>query len=680
MCAARAHLHSKTTAMILENDSLYRKKPLDSVNCTSSTAAFSQYKFDTAMAFYRNTTTSSFTPSRTSRVPPRYCPSSLINRVALAQRSVFTQTLFQAYQDKSRELEVLNLIGEGSFGAVYKATHTPTGAVVAIKVIANASSSKSEEEKIKGEIDILSRCDSPYIVGYFECFIKPPSKKPGEMWIVMEYCAGGSMTDMIEANAGFSMPEDCIRAVCASIVLGLEYLHGMANVCHRDIKCGNVLLTSDGNVKLADFGVSAELSNTLNKRKTVVGSPYWMAPEVIRESHYDGRADVWSLGITTIEMAEGAPPHANLHPLRAIFLIPNKPAPTLADPDNWSPEMLDFVRVCCQKDASQRSDSAQLASHPFVRQDVMALRAMHEGEVSTADADADARAKYRKLAEMQDKSLGLPAIRRVMERMRKKVERLKKKRGEEQRDGEKQFDTDSALSFRNSGSTSDGPMGPLDMSNQATVAMATAGRENSGYNSRGSPYSNGIGVESSGVFIPDTFNYGGQSFVDYDPVLANDDQFRRDLEKLSRVFETKLAALRTAHELAQQKLIADARIRNHLPMDVSELMEQAFQGNVKDIENRKAMEDARDVPVIKDVIEMQTTPKQTAPGPSPLNSMQSPVSTPPFGRLNVGEVEEPPTLLSLHGTNTDDQAESGIKSPSLNGLSSSLPSATALEI
>jgi len=145
--------------------------------------------------------------------------------------------------DRSYELEILNLIGEGSFGAVYRATHRPTGAVVAVKVIANASSSKSEEEKIKGEIEILSRCDSAYIVGYFECFIKPPSSKPGEMWIIMEFCEGGSMTDLLEANAGYSLPEDCIRAVCASIVLGLEYLHGIANVCHRDIKCGNVLLT-----------------------------------------------------------------------------------------------------------------------------------------------------------------------------------------------------------------------------------------------------------------------------------------------------------------------------------------------------------------------------------------------------------------------------------------------------
>jgi sporulation-specific protein 1 len=167
----------------------------------------------------------------------------LMNRFALQNRYFSNKQKQLSQNDRSSELEILNLIGEGSFGAVYRATHRSTGAGVAVKVIANASSSKKEEEKIKGEIEILSRCDSPYIVGYFECFIKPATSKPGEMWIIMEFCEGGSMTDLLEANAGFSLPEDCIRAVCASIVLGLEYLHGIANVCHRDIKCGNVLLT-----------------------------------------------------------------------------------------------------------------------------------------------------------------------------------------------------------------------------------------------------------------------------------------------------------------------------------------------------------------------------------------------------------------------------------------------------
>jgi len=481
--------------------------------------------------------------------------------------------------------------------------------VVAVKVIANASSSKSEEEKIKGEIEILSRCDSPYIVGYFECFTKPATSKPGDMWIIMEFCEGGSMTDLLEANAGYALPEDCIRAVCASIVLGLEYLHGIANVCHRDIKCGNVLLTSDGNVKLADFGVSAELSNTLNKRKTVVGSPYWMAPEVIRESHYDGRADVWSLGITCIEMAEGAPPHANLHPLRAIFVIPTKPAPTLADPDNWSPEMLDFVRACCQKDASQRRDSASLSTLPFIRQDVMALRAMHAGEVPTIDADA--RAKYRKVAETQNSTPGLPALKRVMDRMRKKLDRVKKKRGEEidTRTESKNNESENAMSRGSSIPRNNGPLGPLDMSSQATVAMASS--RTSENSSSSSPVPNGVGSNSpGGIFTPDALNYAVQPSVNYPAILAHDEQFQNDLLKLSRVFETKLGALRTAHELAQQKLIADAKIRNLMPIDVSNLMNQAFKRNAKDEENRRALEDAKDVPVIKDVMQMKKNPSR----------------------------------------------------------------------
>jgi serine/threonine protein kinase len=205
-------------------------------------------------------------------------PDTLVKRYRSLQKR---QTVIQmSSADSSKSLDLITILGEGSFGAVYKALHKETNAVVAVKIINNAGS-LDDDAKIKGEIDILSRCDSPFIVGYIECFIQPPTmKKQGEMWIVMEYCEGGSMSDLIEASSGYLLPEDCIRVVCASVVLGLEYLHGVANVCHRDIKCGNVLLTSDGHVKLADFGVSAELTNTLNKRKTVVGSPYWMAPEV----------------------------------------------------------------------------------------------------------------------------------------------------------------------------------------------------------------------------------------------------------------------------------------------------------------------------------------------------------------------------------------------------------------
>ena len=317
--------------------------------------------------------------------------------------------------DRSKELEIQALMGEGSFGQVYRARHKATGAIVAVKIIPR----ESEMDKMMSEIEILSRCHSPFIVGYCECFIKPgKSLDSGEMWIVMEFCEGGSMSDLIEAGGGingFVMPEDCIRAACASIVLGLEYLHGVVNICHRDIKCGNVLLTDAGHVKLADFGVSAELTNTINKRKTVVGSPFWMAPEVIRETMYNGRADVWSLGITAIEMAEGAPPHANLNPLRAIFVIPNRPSPTLSDPDNWSPEMLDFIRCCLHKVPSQRHDSAMLSSHPFVRREIIALRNLWE---DFKGVGVGARF-YKTESNMPP---GLPPLQRFMNRMKKSVQ------------------------------------------------------------------------------------------------------------------------------------------------------------------------------------------------------------------------------------------------------------------
>lgn len=524
-------------------------------------------------------------------------PDVVIKRVALQKRSVPRKSK-QVSIDRSWELEILNLLGEGSFGAVYKAQHKPSSAVVAVKIITNASSSASEEEKIKGEIDILSRCDSPYIVGYCECFIKPPTKKPGEMWIVMEFCEGGSMSDLLEANAGYLLPEDCIRAVCASIVLGLEYLHGVANVCHRDIKCGNVLLTSDGHVKLADFGVSAELTNTLNKRKTVVGSPYWMAPEVIRESHYDGRADVWSLGITAIEMAEGAPPHANLHPLRAIFVIPTKPAPTLADPDNWSPEMLDFVRCCCQKDANQRHDSALLSGHPFVRQEVIALRTMHQADVNTVDADT--HFKYQKLADSHNRKPGLLALRRVMDRMKRKLERVKRKQGEE-KDGTEGSRTVESEGNR-SGTSGQASSGPLDMSNQDTIAMSSS-KDLVDHN-QDSPLSSGNianGSHYPKVFTPDSARYNASTVVDVDPILSNDRQFHKDLERLSRAFETKLVALRAAHEMAQQKLIAEARMRNQLPLDVRDLMFKAAERGEKEKDNRKALDAASDLPMLQNI-------------------------------------------------------------------------------
>ena len=566
--AFRGHLHGQPPSMIESNH--------------SSSSSSSPYDF----------------------LPPvRSPPDKLAQIAAVSHRMMHHQISV----DKSNDLDILTLVGEGSFGAVYKASHIPSGAITAVKVIPNGNANSSEDEKIMGEIDILSRCDSPYIVGYFECFLKPPvDRKPGEMWIVMEYCEGGSMTDLIEARAGRApIREECVRAVCASIVLGLEYLHGVANVCHRDIKCGNVLLTEDGHVKLADFGVSAELTNTVNKRKTVVGSPYWMAPEVIRESHYDGRADVWSLGITAIEMAEGAPPHSNLHPLRAIFVIPTKPAPTLSDPDSWSPDMLDFVRCCCNKDKSQRHDSAMLAAHPFVKQQVSALRALHKGEVPTANADA--RDKYRKCAEAFCRNPGLPAIRQEQADLKAAMEAMKARRGRRKSDSPTPPEMRHA---RSHSAASNAGASPLDMNNAVTMAL---GRNSPDDNS--DPMEHGYG-EADGAFGPgNEFNrrpvflsparvaFGSiDPLQDVEPELATDQRLQSDLETINRAFEARLESLRKAHHLAQQKVVTEARIRNQIPLDVNILMARAEEQHARDAGASDAMRAAAEIPEIRPII------------------------------------------------------------------------------
>lgn len=533
--------------------------------------------------------------------------------------------------DRSKDLEILNLLGEGSFGAVYRAKHIATNSTVAVKIIPNATSNSqhggidTETDKIMSEIDILSRCDSAFIVGYFECFVKPPKKKLdcGEMWIIMEYCDGGSILDYLEKAGGlhsYSEGEEVIRAVCASIVLGLEYLHGVANVCHRDIKCGNVLLTNDGHVKLADFGVSAELTNTLNKRKTVVGSPFWMAPEVIKESHYDGRADVWSLGITAIEMAEGHPPHSSLHPMRAIFVIPTKPAPSLQDLDAWSPEMLDFIRCCCKKDPSQRYDSALLASHTFVKRDVNELRRIHKNRIGIRDTYGRG-GRYASIGN-GSRPPGLPALQRFMMMVNESAESERKKKAvaknsiaAEENDFSKniepsandqthrRFDSNDSLrnkvAFNDDSKTPTRRSGPprndfrhssgVDLEKISEIPEWNPDFDAARAFMQGGQSNDSTTDLSFHAFNPHDERYKPPKPLEIEPSLANDEVLRDELDKLSKTFEAKLATLQAAHELAQQKLIAQAKLRNSVPMDVSFLMLKAAERNKKERETKEVI-------------------------------------------------------------------------------------------
>ncbi|NP_001090317.1 serine/threonine kinase 4 L homeolog [Xenopus laevis] len=245
--------------------------------------------------------------------------------------------------------DVLEKLGEGSYGSVYKASHKETSQIVAIKQIPV----ESDLQEIIKEIAIMQQCDSPHVVKYYGSYFKNT-----DLWIVMEFCGGGSVSDIIRLRKQ-TLKEDEIATILQSTLKGLEYLHFMRKI-HRDIKAGNILLSSEGTAKLADFGVAGQLTDTMAKRNTVIGTPFWMAPEVIQEIGYNCVADIWSLGITAIEMAEGKPPYAEIHPMRAIFMIPSNPPPTFRKPELWSKDFVDFINLCLVKNPELRSSATEL--------------------------------------------------------------------------------------------------------------------------------------------------------------------------------------------------------------------------------------------------------------------------------------------------------------------------------
>ena len=265
----------------------------------------------------------------------------------------------------SERFELGPRIGRGSAGDVHTARDKLTDDVVAVKLV-DLEEAEDEVEDIQREISYLMQCSSPFVTKYLGCWLDPGSTR---LAIAMEYMAGGSVADLISDAFGGPLPESACAVVCRDLLYALDYLHGEGKI-HRDVKCANVLLTAAGEIRLADFGVAGTLTQTLggNKRRTFTGTPFWMAPEVIQAHESDGynsKCDIWSLGITAMEAANGTPPYSDLHPMRVLFFIPKNPPPRL-EGASFSAEFKEFCASCLQKDPDRRPRAAQLVNHRFI--------------------------------------------------------------------------------------------------------------------------------------------------------------------------------------------------------------------------------------------------------------------------------------------------------------------------
>lgn len=305
--------------------------------------------------------------------------------------------------------EIIGELGDGAFGKVYKAQNKETNVLAAAKVIDTKSEEELEDYMV--EIDILASCDHPNIVKLLDAFYYE-----NNLWILIEFCAGGAV-DAVMLELERPLTESQIQVVCKQTLEALNYLHDN-KIIHRDLKAGNILFTLDGDIKLADFGVSAKNTRTIQRRDSFIGTPYWMAPEVVmcetsKDRPYDYKADVWSLGITLIEMAEIEPPHHELNPMRVLLKIAKSEPPTLAQPSKWSSNFKDFLKKCLEKNVDSRWTTSQLLQHPFVTVDsnkpVRELIAEAKAEVTEEVEDG----KEEEEDEETENSLPIPASKRA---------------------------------------------------------------------------------------------------------------------------------------------------------------------------------------------------------------------------------------------------------------------------
>uniref|UniRef100_A0A8C5XL12 non-specific serine/threonine protein kinase n=1 Tax=Microcebus murinus TaxID=30608 RepID=A0A8C5XL12_MICMU len=277
----------------------------------------------------------------------------------------------ESLPDPTDTWEIIETIGKGTYGKVYKVTNKRDGSLAAVKILDPIS---DMDEEIEAEYNILQFLPNhPNVVKFYGMFYKADHCVGGQLWLVLELCNGGSVTELVKGllRCGQQLDEAMISYILYGALLGLQHLHNN-RIIHRDVKGNNILLTTEGGVKLVDFGVSAQLTSTRLRRNTSVGTPFWMAPEVIAceqqyDSSYDARCDVWSLGITAIELGDGDPPLFDMHPVKTLFKIPRNPPPTLLHPEKWSEEFNHFISQCLIKDFEKRPSVTQLLDHPFIK-------------------------------------------------------------------------------------------------------------------------------------------------------------------------------------------------------------------------------------------------------------------------------------------------------------------------
>lgn len=258
----------------------------------------------------------------------------------------------------SLNYELFDCVGRGNFGDVFKARDTITKKIVAVKIV-DLENNDENISLLSQEIFFLAQLKSKYITQYITTIVDEFC-----MWIVMEYCGGGSCSDLLKICYRRGMPEVKVSFIIQNVLLGLEYLHLQQKI-HRDIKSANILLTDDGLIKLGDFGVSGQMEATL-KRDTFVGTPYWMAPEIInrRTDGYDEKTDIWSLGITAYELIKGLPPLHKYDPMKVMLSIPKRKPPRLHGP--YSNEIKSFIRWCLIKEPVERPSASDLLTHSFI--------------------------------------------------------------------------------------------------------------------------------------------------------------------------------------------------------------------------------------------------------------------------------------------------------------------------